>query len=418
MNSFFSRISGVWQIIRRSSVALFGIHALSGQFSPLPAQQLNGGRGPVFVRSAWNLEPGYLTLNAQTRFYGKVAEIPGPTPTSTVPTAIWDVQGGFSLNYGISRHFEGSIAPMIYQDANRGKDFKEFNLPDDLYLRMKIGGFGQRGGAMSYGVELGARVPTGDVHNVPFQPYSAGKFSFGVTGLVSYARDPLYPEDALNVHFNLGYWNHNDVGEQLTAVPLAKDSTLVTAMTQEFMYGLAMVLPSERFNFRLEFYGNGFISAPPKTAYSREPVAYFSPGVSYKAYRWMSLDFNTDIRLTGNKDETTYPRGFRPISISGLPNYPAWRATLGVKLTLLPTSLYSASERDLLMRKAESRRELFEQIIKEQRETESAEAELERIKDERRKAERELDRLRRILEGEARRQQEESGNGDSTQPPQ
>jgi hypothetical protein len=370
------------------------------------------------VRSAWNLEPGYLTLAAHTRFYGKVAEIPGSLG-STIPTAIWDVQGGFSLNYGIVRHFEGSIAPSIYQDTNRGKGFREFNLPDDLFLRLKIASFGQRGGAMSYGVELGGRIPTGDVHNVPFQAYSSGKFSFGAIGLVSYARDPLYPEDALSVHFNLGYWNHNDVGEQLTSLPLAKDSALVTSMTQEIMYGVAMILPSERFNFRFELFGNGYINAPPQSAYSREAVAYFSPGVSYKAYRWMSLDFSTDIRLTGNKDNTVYG-GLQDLGGYGLPNYPAWRATLGVKLTLLPTSLYSASERDLLMRKAESRRELFEQIIKEQRETESAEAELERIKDERRKAERELDRLRRILEGEARRQQEESGNGesDSSQPPQ
>jgi len=284
-------------------------------------------------------------------------------------------------------------------------------------LRMKIASFGQRGSAMSYGIELGTRIPTGDVHNVPFQPYSSGKVSFGAIGLASYARDPLYPEDALSMHFNLGYWNHNDVGEQLTSMP---GSALVTSMTQEFMYGVAMILPSERFNFRFEIFGNGYINAPPTSAYSREAVAYFSPGVSYKAYRWMSLDFNTDIRLTGNSDETSYAGGLSDLSSKGLPNYPAWRTTVGVKLTLLPTSLYSASERDLLMRKAESRRELFEQIIKEQRETESAEAELERIKDERRKAERELDRLRRILEGEARRQQEESGNSESNgnQPPQ
>lgn len=418
MNTLFSRITVSLPSIFRNGLALLVLGGLLGAASPALAQ-LHGGRGPTMVRSAWNLEPGYLTLAAHARFFGKVADVPSAIPGNTVPTAIWDVQGGFALNYGISRHFEGSIAPMLYQDTNRGRDFKEFNVPDDLFLRMKIASFGQRGGAMSYGVELGARIPTGKVHNVPFQPYSAGKFSFGAIGLASYARDPLYPEDALSMHFNLGYWNHNDVGEQLTSIMLPKDSSLVTSMTQEFMYGLAMILPSERFNFRFEVFGNGYINAPPPSAYSREPVAYFSPGVSYKAYRWMSLDFNTDIRLSGNDDETVY-RGLNNLSGFGLPNYPAWRATVGVKLTLLPTSLYSTSERDLFMRKAESRRELFEQIIKEQRETESAEAELERIKDERRKAERELDRLRRILEGEARRQQEESGNGENgnNQPPQ
>src|SRR5262245_35323207 len=108
MNALFLRISDSCPSILRIGVLLLGTSGLFGEFSPVLAQ-LHGGRGPSIVRSAWNLEPGYLTLAAHTRFYGKVAEIPSSTG-STIPTAIWDVQGGFSLNYGIGRHFEGSIA--------------------------------------------------------------------------------------------------------------------------------------------------------------------------------------------------------------------------------------------------------------------------------------------------------------------
>lgn len=417
MKQFFSRPASLRQSVRRfyehfsgTASALFCLAMLAGLHTTAQAQ-LNGGRGPSFVRAAWNLEPGYLTLGAHTRFYGKVADVTRPG-VPTIATTYWVVQGGFSLNYGISRHFEASFAPNLYQDTNRGG--KGFNLPDDIVMRLKIGSFGARGSAMNYGVELAGRIPTGKTHNVPFESYSSGKFSFGLTGLASYAHDPLYPEDGLSLHFNLGYWNHNDVGEKLNNVPLAKDSALVTQMTQEFNYGAAIVFPSEKFNFRFELMGSAFLNAPPVSAYSREPMTYFSPGVSYKAYRWMTLEFNSDIRLSGETDKTDY-KGL--VQIAGLPNYPAWRATLGMKLTLLPTSLYSSSERELLMRKAESRRELFEQIIKEQRETEAAEAELERIKDERRKAERELDRLRRILEGEAKRQQQENSTGDNGEAP-
>jgi hypothetical protein len=127
----------------------------------------------------------------------------------------------------------------------------------------------------------------------------------------------------------------------------------------------------------------------------------------------MTMQLNADIRVTNAADQTNYPG---VSNLSNLPNYANWRITLGTKITILPTSLYAISERDILMKKAESRRELFEQIIKEQRETESAEEELERIKDERRKAERELERLRRILEGEAERQKAEQGNGNSEPP--
>ena len=225
-------------------------------------------------------------------------------------------------------------------------------------------------------------------------------------GIASYSRDPLYPEDDFSAHFNLGYWNHNDVGEQLTNSQ--KDKIRVTQMTQgnyircSSHFSLLTVLI-----FVLSYLGQGFLAKPPVTAYSREAVAYFSPGVSYKAYRWLAVNFGADIRLNGNNDITAYAQPGSPSQIFDTPNYPSWRINLGTKLTILPTSLYAVSERDLLMEKANSRRELFEQIIKEQRETESAEAELERIKEERRTAEKELERLRQILEGEARRQQEE-----------
>ena len=49
----------------------------------------------------------------------------------------------------------------------------------------------------------------------------------------------------------------------------------------------------------------------------------------------------------------------------------------------------------------------YTKVIKEQRETESAEEELDRIKTERRKAERELERLRRILEGDQKKKKTE-----------
>ncbi|MCK6560844.1 hypothetical protein HUU39_10000 [candidate division KSB1 bacterium] len=387
-------------------IALCSLVALLAGAPETQAQvPFHGGRGPTFVRSAWNLEPGYLTLYTHTRFYGKVVNVPPPASNpkgDTTAVAYWNVQGGAALNYGISRHFELSVVPMIYQDTNRRG--KAFNIPDDIFLRLKIASLGQRGAAMTYGIELGTRLPTAKMHNLPFEPYSAGKVSFGATALVSFARDPLYPEDGFSAHFNLGYWNHNDVGQILSS---DAPQIAVTKMTQEFLYGAAMILPSEKFNFRFELLGSAFISAPPTTAFSRSAVMYLTPGVSYKPYRWMALDASSDLRLSGSATPAR-----NEARLYTLPRYSAWRVSLGMKITLLPTSLYSMSERDLLMRKAESRRELFEQIIKEQRETESAEAELERIKEERRKAERELERLRRILEGEARRQQQEGQNGD------
>ncbi len=386
---------------------------LLGQ-TPAARGQINASRGPLIVRSAWTLEPGYLTLLTHTRFFGKVTQQAGKNGTNAV--TIWDVQGGLSLNYGLSKHFEASFVPIIYQDTNK-RTGKGYNLLDDLFLFVKVGSLGSKGSSLSYGFDLGVRFPTGKEHNIIFEPYSAPKTGFGVNAMVSYARDPLYPDDGMSTHFNIGYWNHNDVGAQLTPKGFTRDTVRVLNMTQELSYGVAMLFPFDKFDFRFEVHGRKFLQQPPVTAFSRESMLYISPGVTYKPYRWLTMLLNADIRVTNAADQTDYNRpGVN--KISDLPNYSDWRITLGTRLNLLPTSLYAVSERDILMKKAESRRELFEQIIKEQRETESAEEELERIKDERRKAERELERLRRILEGEAERQKQEDGkDGEDSEPP-
>jgi len=387
--------------------------SLTGQTSPAHSQ-INASRGPLIVRSAWTLEPGYLTLLTHTRFFGKVTQQTGKSGTTAV--TIWDVQGGLSLNYGLSKHFEAAFVPVIYQDTNK-RTGKRYNLLDDLFLFVKVGSLGSKGSSLNYGFDLGVRFPTGKEHNVIFEPYSADKTGFGVNAMVSYARDPLYPEDGMSTHFNIGYWNHNDVGARLTPKDFTRDTERVLNMTQELNYGVAMLFPFDKFDFRFEVYGRRFLQQPPATAFSRENLLYISPGVTYKPYRWLTVLLNADIRVTNAADETDYNKpGVN--KIPDLPNYSDWRITLGTRLNILPTSLYAVSERDILMKKAESRRELFEQIIKEQRETESAEEELERIKDERRKAERELERLRRILEGEAERQKQEDGkDGEDSEPP-
>lgn len=391
--------------MRSSKIAL----ALLGLvLAPLASMaQVNGGRGPMYVRSAWTLPPGHLTVYGHARIFGQVSNV---NLSDLSAYTIWDAQGSLNFNYGLNRRIELNFAPIVYQDTNRGG--KGYHFIDDLFLRVKVGAFGTPGSALSYGLEMASRLPTAARHNLVFEPYATGRAGFGATGILSYARDPLYPDAAFNMHFNLGYWNHNDVGQKLSDLEPTVDLVRVGNMTQELLYGAAVVLPSDRFDLRLELYGTAFLQKPPVTAYSRESMAYLSPGISYKPYRWMSLDCSIDLRVAGEKDQTTYGAVGQ---ISDMPNYATWRLNLGMKVTVLPKSLYSISERDILMKRAESRRELFEQIIREQRETESAEAELERIKDERRKAERELSRLRQILEGEATHQQdsgrENSQNG-------
>lgn len=363
------------------------------------AWDANSGRGITRVKAAWVTETGRLTMLNYSHFWGQVVQV-GSGSNKTAYT-IWDVQGLVGLNYGLGKHFELAITPIVYQDTQRGGTGGDY--PHDLYVALKVASFGSKASSLNYGVSFNSRFPTGEAHNIRYVPtYSAGKPAFGITGLVSYATDPLYSDDSMNMHFNFGYMHHNDVGQKLTDDPL---DTEVLQTSQELEYGLGISLPTNDFNYGLEFWGNlWWLQKPPETAAAREYYLYATPSISYKPYRWLSFTVSADYRLTADKDETTSP--FAEKLIADTPNYPTWRISAGIKLILLPTSVYRISERDILMQKAESRRELFEQIIRERRETESAEEELERIKDERRKAERELERLRRILEGQTKKRQD------------
>jgi hypothetical protein len=358
---------------------------------------INGGKGLPHTKAAWVSQTGRLTLLTNTRFWGKVYQ--SRDVLLNVPTAqtIWDVQSLISVNYGLGSHFDLNVTPILYQDDQT----KNGVYPYDTFVGLKVGSYGSKAGSLNYGMQLHARFPTGEVKNVIFEDYTAGTVEFGLTGLVSYASDPLYPEDAFNMHLNLGYNNSNDVGEIITANTFDPFSR-VLSQTQQVNYAIGLWIPTESFDYGLEWHGNAWLQQPPQAAAGREDYLFMNAIIKYKPYRWFNFLLSGEYRLTGDREETV---GLKQVP-AGLPNYNTWRINVGAQFTLLPTSVYRTSERDVLMQKAESRRELFEQIIKERRETESAEEELERIRDERRKAERELERLRKILESQTNQRQQ------------
>ena len=359
----------------------------------------NGNRGLNYVHSASTLPAGFLTAKLYSRGYATVSN--GPSGSVN----IYDATGRLSINYGLNEHFELAVTPLLYADTNFGSG--ETNNPGDLFMSVKFGSLGSLGSSLTYGLAVNTKVPLGKVYNIPFEPYGAKRIGFGATGIVSYSKDPLYRAEELNLHFNLGYWNHNDVG-----VTLANnvDAAKPTSMSQEILYAMGVIIPKNKFEFSAELYGNFFLKAPPESAYSRENYLYISPAASYKLTRWMSLSLGADLRILNSSDKTLYApavAGIPRTLASAQPNYAGWRLNFGTHFSLLPTKMYRPNHRDVLLQKAENRRELFEKIIREQRATESAEAELERIKAERVRAEKELERLRRILEGDLKKDLQE-----------
>lgn len=356
------------------------------------AQQNAGGRGLMYVHSARTIGKGHLNAYFHSRFFGKVGS------SSSISTTYWDVQGSFTLNYGFSDKLEVSLFPIVYQDTNTGRDGSPgWNLPDDLFLKFKIGSLGAPSSKFKYGMMITSRFPVGKVHNLIYEPYSAGTVEVGFTGMASYAGDLLFPDESFNLHLNLGYLFHNDAGNNLTDTP--GDTISNKSISSEGLFGLGFRYPFDKWDVTVELNGNIWIQNPAVTAYSRENYIYLTPGVSYKVYKWLHVDFGADFRLTGDRDETQYVYGISHLPQQLPTTYPDWRVHMALKFAILPRSLYRDTERDLLVKKAETRREVFEQIVKERNETEKAEKELERIKEERMKAQQELLRLRKLLEG-------------------
>ena len=360
-----------------------------------------GGRGLIYIQSARVISKGYLEFYAGTRYYGKIAR------SGKKAFTLWNVQGFTSFNYGVSSHLEMFISPILYQDTNSdGGNVLDgqANFPDDLFLGLKIGSFGALESPFIFGGMFYTRIPTAQQHNIIYEPYSAGAVEIGVTGLVSYFSNTTFPEEGWSFHGNVGYLNHNDVGKELTDNP---DDPTPQSMSSEILGGVGLLYPAGTFDFSLEINARYFLIDPPQTAYSREYVSYLTTGIYYKPYRWVTFEMGVDIRLLSGQDLSDYQNTGLSNPPEDFPNCPTWRGILGVKLAILPTDLYSSSEKALLEQRARDRREILDKMLRGQKETEDAESELLRIRTEREKVEEELKRLRELLEEEKKKKKKE-----------
>ena len=362
---------------------------------PVWASPIQGSRGLINVHSARVMPKGHITLYGGTKYYGKVANFGGQNKAYT----LWNVQGFTSINMGINEHLEVGVTPILYQDTNSdGGNILDgqANFPDDLYISFKLGSYSALESPYIFGGMLYTRIPLAEQSNIVYENYSAGTLEFGLTGLFTYLSNITFPDEGWKYHVNLGYLNHNDVGKELTDNP---DDPTSNAMSAELLFGTGMLYPAGTFDFTWEINASYFITKPPVSAYSREYVSYLTGGVIYKPYPWLTFNTGLDIRLLSGKDQSDYVETSL-IKRPDFPNYPTWRATIGAKIAILPTSLYSSDEEELIRKKALERQQIMQQMMNSDSETEEAEDELNRIKSERVKLEDELERLRKLLEKE------------------
>jgi hypothetical protein len=356
-----------------------------------------GSRGFFHVQSASTLYKGTLDAGTNLNFFTKVGDYLGEAkPDNFAAVNWWDVQYNIYSTYGMLDNLDMTFMWRIYQDANRliygeGESEYQYNIPEDIFLDFKAGSFGFNNNRFNLGFITSFRIPLAEHYNYFFEPYTAGGFEFGLTGLASYFHDPYLHDRSYSIHLNLGWYYHNDAGKVLFTDPDGLEYK-ADGNASALQYGLAFSYPTELFDLNLEFWGNNFISEPDTMAYSRENYMYLTPSVKFKPKPWFNFQMGLDIRVS--KDEDTSSELLpSPKERLSLPNYPSWKLYMALNFRLLPWG--SGFEGSKASR---SKVDFYESLLKDSRRSEKIEEELRRLRKEREQAEKELEELRQMLE--------------------
>jgi len=337
------------------------------------ASVINAGRGLPHTKSAYTTLHGHMTGMGNLRFWGGTGEY--SNGNSEGETRIWVARALGNVTYGFSEHGAVSLTPILYQDAH--KDEGE-QIPWDTFLNCKMGSYKVEKQPYWLGFDVGMRFPTGKKHNVIFEEYTAGKFEFGLTGLLTYRYSSPQLKSDVRVHANFGYWNHNDKGVYLSEVD-PRELGYVQHTSQSIRYALGVEFPVQQFVYGMELYGMTWLVRPPLGAASRENYFYMNVSGQFRAHQRITLFANADLRLSPGKDTTV---GFEP-DFTGIGNYPGWRINIGLQYLILPSSDYGFARMSIERQQHQKTRQLYSQLKEELEKRKQTDAELERLKRER-----------------------------------
>ncbi len=334
------------------------------------AAVINAGNGLPHSKSAYTTLKGHMTAASNLRFWGGTSEY--SNNVADVSAKIWVARAVGNITYGFSQHGEVSLSPVLYQDAHKEEGEQ---IPWDTFLHIKLGNYKVEKQPYWVGFDIGMRFPTGKKHNVIFEDYTAGKFEFGITGLLTYRYAATNLKNDVKVHANLGYWNHNDENTQLSEV-MPKELGYVDKMSQSIRYAAGVEFPTNMFIYGIEVYGLAWLVRPPVGAASRENYLYMNVNGTYKPHHRISLFFNADLRLSEGTDTTV---GFEP-EFPGVPSFPGWRVNVGLKYLIMPTSDYGIAKTVLERQQKDKTNQLYTQLQQEIEKREKTKAELEKLK--------------------------------------
>lgn len=366
----------------------------------LRGQLVNAEKTLLHTQTGKTLDKGELRIYNNMNFYTRAGDYLGSLkPDNFQTTNYWLVAGNMMFSYGFMDHFDVSLGVRLYQDTHYDN---EFNLPDDVFLTFRAASFGFARNHFQHGLLAGMRIPTAEVHNYPFAEYASGALEYGFMWAVSYYADPYLPERKFNMHFNIGWWNHNEKGTVLYEFENAfnefneGDQLEATKSSNELRMALAAVIPSQLFDFRMELSGMLYLNKTDPFVYSAEEWAFFTPSLRFKPADWANIDLGIDFRLSSDRQWTS---GIPDISskLELPPNYPSWKVQLGAGIDL---NVLRKDSRKVSYEQAEAQKQidLFEEILEEQEKAKQVEDEIENLRTIRKEADDEIEELKKILE--------------------
>jgi len=353
-------------------------------FVPLLYSQNPGTTGSYGIFHTYqsrSFHPGRYEVYTNANFYSK--------------SHAWLWAGNVAVTAGIFNNLDLALAWRVYQTTNFPNGT---NAPHDLFFTLKGGNFTFQKGRYVLAIMGQGRIPVGKTHNYPFAEYASGSFEYGIKGGFSYYSNPYLPHRSVSVHYNIGYWNHNEQGKE---VPLPDDTQFTaTKSSSKLDMALATIIPLSSFvDLRFELYGWLFLTVPDGPVYSAEDYAIFTPSVQYRPLNWLAVDLGIDLRLnSGDRNRTS---GAPPIDspMGDLTNYPPWKVQIGLHFDLNPKkkqdSLIDQDRADV--KKMVDFYEMVEQEKEKSRQSEKKQQELSK---DRREADKEVKKIKKSLEGE------------------
>lgn len=358
-----------------------------------------GSNALLHTSTSETYAPGKLELQTNLNFFTKLGEFLGDPvlkPSDFRAANYWLVASNVAFTYGIAEHWDATVGLRLYQDTHYSN---EFNLPDDIFVTVKTGShfFGRRKFAAAF---MGsARIATGEIHNYPFAEYASGAFEFGFMTALSFYIDPYLRDRAFSMHYNIGWWNHNEAGTTLYEFKNGNKLD-ATVNSSHLQMNLGAVIPAGQFDLRLELSGILYTKNPDKFVYSAEEWAFFSPSIRYKPYDWISMDLGIDFRISPKDRQNT--EGIPDISnnLDLPPNYPPWKVQMGLNMAILPFGKSIRERSDAQHEEFKKRVEFYEVVKDQEKKAKNIEQELNNLRKERENADKEIEELRKMLEEE------------------